>query len=107
MAMNRLIIALALMLVSLAGKCDPVIVPHGKITRIHFWPNHDGALIAHEFMAVNHGCPRADLLILRQSNPLFKEMYAQLLAAETSARPVSLGVEGCYLGFPVIVITDG
>jgi len=51
------------------------------------------------------GCGRSDHLLLRPSDPFFKEMYAMLLAAHTAGKPVRIHVEGCDQNFPVITVT--
>lgn len=73
----------------------------GKIQKVYF--SSGRILIVHDFMADTDGCGRADYFILPQSNALWKEMYATLLAAQVAGQPVNLALLGCELGFPKIV----
>jgi hypothetical protein len=77
----------------------------GKINSVQIWPAHNGVLIQHQNMINPDGCGRSDHLLLRPSDPFFKEMYAMLLSAQASGKQVQLHVNGCEQNFPVVIVT--
>lgn len=60
-------------------------------------------LVVHDFMSDPNNCGRSDYFILQETdNPIFKEMYAGLLSAHMTGKPLNLAISGCHLGFPSI-----
>lgn len=102
--MHRVIATLALALSAFAAQAGGVTQP-GRLHNVQVWPAHNGVLLQHENMINPDGCGRSDHLLLRPSDPFFKEMYAMLLAAHTAGKPVQIHVSGCDQNFPVVVVT--
>lgn len=70
----------------------------GRIRTILWYEGHTGALIVQDNMSDLGGCGRADLYILDDQHPYFKEIYSLLLAAHASDQPVTLTLDGCVQG---------
>jgi|GEM_PF-6631624 len=100
--MHRFIATAVLCLSAFAAQAGGA-TPPGKITSLQIWPAH-GVLIQHQNMVNPDGCGRSDHLLLRPSDPFYKEMYAMLLSAQASGKQVELRLNGCD-GFAVVVVT--
>lgn len=74
----------------------------GEISRLAIWQGHSGILVIHQHMINPESCRRTDNYLLKSTHPFYKEFYALLLSAHMANHPVSLGVQGCHEGFPVI-----
>jgi hypothetical protein len=98
------LVILVLSLIIVAGSIAQGATTNARsITRVHFWQGHAGVLVQQEHMINPDGCSRVDHYMLRQEHPLFREMYAVLLAAHMAGQPLKLGLAGCYDNFPSIV----
>ncbi|MFK3648067.1 hypothetical protein ACI2IY_06460 [Lysobacter enzymogenes] len=102
--MRRLIATAALGVCAFAAQAGGY-TQAGKLHSVQVWPAHNGVLVQHEYMINPDGCGRSDQLLLRPSDPFFKEMYAMLLTAQAMSKPVHIHVNGCDQNFPVIVVT--
>lgn len=74
----------------------------GKVTRVLWYEGHTGFLVQQEGMSDLGGCGRSDYYILDDQYTYFKEVYALLLAAHMSAKPLTISIDGCHEGIPRI-----
>ncbi|MEY4589096.1 MAG: hypothetical protein RL497_1172 [Pseudomonadota bacterium] len=72
------------------------------INVLHYYEGHVGVLIKQPTMIDPDKCGRTDWYILRNDHPLYKEMYAVVLAAHMANKPVHFYLEGCVQGIPSI-----
>ena len=92
----------ALILLAPYSAIADITSPHARVQQIHFWWGHTGALIIHEQMISGGGCSRGDQYILPISHPNYEHVYALIMAAHFSDRPIQFVLGGCHEGFPVI-----
>jgi hypothetical protein len=72
------------------------------ISFLHVFEGHGGIFVRQAAMVNPDSCTRTDQYLLRQTHPLFKELYAMLLSARSSDRSMMLYLQGCAEGFPSI-----
>lgn len=70
----------------------------GRIQSVLMYEGHTGVLVRQENMSDLGACGRADFYILDDQQQYFKEMYALILTAHVSRRPVLIAVENCVQG---------
>lgn len=73
---------------------------NGVIRAVHFYLGHTGVLISHSYLIDPEACGSAAWIILSDTYPHYKDVYALLLAAKLSGQPVNITVSGCLQGYP-------
>jgi hypothetical protein len=76
--------------------------PVGDIMVVHMWEGHTGILVRVSTMINPDACANPAYMILRDSYPHYKELYALLLASVATSKQIVVTVGGCYEGFPAI-----
>jgi hypothetical protein len=95
--------ALALSLIAASNAHAALNFIEGKVMVVQFWEGHTGVLIRLSKTGDPEGCGRADYLIVQDTHPHYKDLYAMLLTSQVSRQTISLGVSGCFQGFPNVV----
>jgi hypothetical protein len=96
---NRLFIFLALAFFSATSHADGT-TGAGLVRMLHFYNGHTGLLIAHANLIDPDACGSGSYIILSDTYPHYKDVYAMLLAAKISGQPVTIYVSGCLQGYP-------